>query len=385
LENAPDGFIDYLLLNDLNRPIALVEAKRENIDPLNAKEQAREYARAQHIRHIFLSNGNIHYYWDLEYGEPTVISKFLSIGQLNKAIKWTPSPEKMDDLQIDENYIAISQDANWLTYTETQKNEARINKGIKQLRDYQIEAVNKLKNEYIKGKYRFPPIEIQQKIVSEIEQYQKVIDGCNLLIENYKPSFEIKEDWERVTLNDICTITSSKRIYQNEYVSEGIPFYRTKEIVELNNGNQISTELYIKRERYEKIKKEFDVPQKGEILLSAVGTIGVSWVISDDREFYFKDGNLVWLKNFNNVNPFFLKFTLDSIFKSNSIYAFGAAYNALTIVNLKQFKIYLPSLEEQNKIVEELLKEQSTINGAKELKSKMQQKIKGIIDSVWGK
>ena len=132
-------------------------------------------------------------------------------------------------------------------------------------------------------------------------------------------------------------------------------------------------------------KKEFDVPQKGEILLSAVGTIGVSWVISDDREFYFKDGNLVWLKNFNNVNPFFLKFTLDSIFKSNSIYAFGAAYNALTIVNLKQFKIYLPSLEEQNKIVEELLKEQSTINGAKELKSKMQQKIKGIIDSVWGK
>ena len=204
---------------------------------------------------FFLSNGNIHYYWDLEYGEPTVISKFLSIGQLNKAIKWTPSPEKMDDLQIDENYIAISQDANWLTYTETQKNEARINKGIKQLRDYQIEAVNKLKNEYIKGKYRFPPIEIQQKIVSEIEQYQKVIDGCNLLIENYKPSFEIKEDWERVTLNDICTITSSKRIYQNEYVSEGIPFYRTKEIVELNNGNQISTELYIKRERYEKKKR----------------------------------------------------------------------------------------------------------------------------------
>ena len=155
LENAPDGFIDYLLLNELNRPIALVEAKRENIDPLNAKEQAREYARAQHIRHIFLSNGNIHYYWDLEYGEPTVISKFLSIKQLNEAIKWSPSPEKMDDLQIDENYIAVSQDANWLTYTETQKNEARTNKGIKQLRDYQVEAVKKLKNEYVKGKNRF--------------------------------------------------------------------------------------------------------------------------------------------------------------------------------------------------------------------------------------
>ncbi|WP_281309987.1 DEAD/DEAH box helicase family protein [Flavobacterium flavigenum] len=155
LENAPDGFIDYLLLNELSRPIALVEAKRENIDPLNAKEQAREYARAQHIRHIFLSNGNLHYYWDLEYGEPTVISKFLSIAQLNEAIKWSPSPEKMNDLQIDENYIAISQDANWLTYTEAQKQEARTNKGIKQLRDYQVQAIQRLKGEYINGKNRF--------------------------------------------------------------------------------------------------------------------------------------------------------------------------------------------------------------------------------------
>lgn len=155
LENAPDGFIDYLLLNELSRPIAIVEAKRENIDPLNAKEQAREYARAQHIRHIFLSNGNVSYYWDLEQGEPTVISKILSIQQLNEAIKWSPNPERMKDLQFDENYIAISQDSNWLTYTETQKDEIGKNKEIKQLRDYQIQAVQKLKNEYARGKRRF--------------------------------------------------------------------------------------------------------------------------------------------------------------------------------------------------------------------------------------
>jgi type I restriction enzyme, R subunit len=109
------------------------------------RKQAREYARAQHIRHIFLSNGNLHYYWDLEYGEPTVISKFLSITQLNEAIKWSPNPEKMNDLQIDDNYIAISQDAKWLTYTEAQKQEARTNKGIKQLRDYQVQAIQKIK------------------------------------------------------------------------------------------------------------------------------------------------------------------------------------------------------------------------------------------------
>src|ERR1035437_6208567 len=127
LENAPNGFIDYLLMNDQGRPIALVEAKRENIDPLDAKEQARDYARDAHIRHIFLSNGNVHYYWDLEYGEPTVISKFLSLEQLGEAIKWTPNPEQMAEQHIDENYIAVSQDSKWLTYSDAQKQEAKLN------------------------------------------------------------------------------------------------------------------------------------------------------------------------------------------------------------------------------------------------------------------
>jgi len=155
LENAPNGFIDYLLMNDQGRPIALVEAKRENIDPLDAKEQAREYARGKHIRHIFLSNGNVHYYWDMEYGEPTVISKFLSLEQLGEAIKWTPNPEQMSEQHIDENYIAVSQDSKWLSYSDSQKKEAKINKGIRELRDYQILAANRLKKEFVDGKRRF--------------------------------------------------------------------------------------------------------------------------------------------------------------------------------------------------------------------------------------
>ena len=155
MENAPEGFIDYLLLNDQGRAIALVEAKRESIDPLDAKQQAREYARGKHIRHIFLSNGNVHYYWDLEYGEPTRISKFISIEQLGEAIKWTPNPEQMAEQVVDENYIAVSQDSKWLTYTESQRKEARVDKGIRQLRNYQVKAVHKLKSEFSQNKRRF--------------------------------------------------------------------------------------------------------------------------------------------------------------------------------------------------------------------------------------
>jgi type I restriction enzyme R subunit len=155
LENAPDGFIDYLLLNEQSRPVALVEAKRESIDPLTAKEQAREYARGQNIRHIFLSNGNVHYYWDLEQGNPTVISRFLSLKQLGEAVRWQPSPEKMKEIAVTADYIALSQDAKWRSYSEKQQSDALVNKGVRLMRDYQIDAVKVLQKEYMGGKRRF--------------------------------------------------------------------------------------------------------------------------------------------------------------------------------------------------------------------------------------
>ncbi len=127
LENAPQGFIDYLLLNDQQQPIALVEAKRERIDPLTAKEQAREYARGKNIRHVFLSNGNVHYYWDLEQGEPIIISRFYSLQQLGEAKAWNPDPRKMLNQPVDEDYIAMSQDTRWKSYGEVEKQLVRLN------------------------------------------------------------------------------------------------------------------------------------------------------------------------------------------------------------------------------------------------------------------
>ena len=89
--------------------------------------------------------------------------------------------------------------------------------------------------------------------------------------------------WNVVKLGEIAFITSSKRIFAKEYQSKGIPFYRGKEIIEKHNGNEVSTELYISRERYEEIKNKFDVPRKGDILLSSVGTLGVSWFVDEDE------------------------------------------------------------------------------------------------------
>lgn len=154
-EKSANGFIDYLLLKPDGRPVALVEAKREKIHPLEAKEQARDYAKSLGIRYVFLSNGITHYFWDLNQGNPTRISHFLSLEQLGEAGAWNSDPRKLFESRVAEDYIAISQDAQWNSYTDREKEEAKANKGIKLLRDYQLEAITVLQKAYKNSKNRF--------------------------------------------------------------------------------------------------------------------------------------------------------------------------------------------------------------------------------------
>lgn len=96
-EHAPHGFVDYLLLNTDQRPVVVVEAKKESIDPLSAKEQARAYAESLGVSHIFLSNGLVHYYWNLRQGNPVKVSRFLPLEQLGKAAEWRPDSARLFD------------------------------------------------------------------------------------------------------------------------------------------------------------------------------------------------------------------------------------------------------------------------------------------------
>ena len=166
---------------------------------------------------------------------------------------------------------------------------------------------------------------------------------------------ELPEGWEWKKLKEVADITSSKRIFQHEYVNQGIPFYRTKEIKELSEGKKPTFDLFISNEKYNEIKQRFPVPKLGEVLLSAVGTIGVSYVIKDNRPFYFKDGNLMWIKELNGINPYFLSYGLTSFIRhKKGAKTSGSAYNALTIETMKDFEFPIPSEVEQQLIVSEI-------------------------------
>lgn len=200
-----------------------------------------------------------------------------------------------------------------------------------------------------------------EKVVASFSLLQQIIDGrkqqLHKLDDLVKARFvemfgdPLLDDGRycKAPLGCLAQVGSSKRIFEKEYVSEGIPFYRTKEIVELSNGNKISTELFITPKRYNEIRDEYGVPQAGDLLISAVGTIGVIWIVDGKNDFYFKDGNLLRVSNSDNFMPVYLKCLLETLICAHkSKMSSGTAYAALTISTLKEMSVYKVPLAEQS-------------------------------------
>lgn len=147
--------------------------------------------------------------------------------------------------------------------------------------------------------------------------------------------------WAKGKIGEHCEITSSKRIFYSEYVETGVPFYRSKEIIETSQGQSISEPLFISQDKYNEIKQKFGVPEPGDMLLTSVGTIGTPYIVKQNDHFYFKDGNLTWFRNFDEeLSSEFLYYWIGSsegygILNNTTI---GSSQKALTIAALKKLK-----------------------------------------------
>jgi type I restriction enzyme S subunit len=159
--------------------------------------------------------------------------------------------------------------------------------------------------------------------------------------------------WELKSLDSFGELTSSKRIYLSDYVSEGVPFYRSKEIIEKSEGKDISTPLFIDEKKFYEIKDKFGAPTTGDILITAVGTLGVIYRVKESDFFYFKDGNLIWLRKIKkHINSSFLFHLLNS--KIGKAWldetSIGSSQPAYTIANLKKIKVPIPPKSIQQNI-----------------------------------
>lgn len=168
--------------------------------------------------------------------------------------------------------------------------------------------------------------------------------------------YPLPEGWKWIYLKNAYEVTSSKRIHKSDWRDSGIPFYRTRELVKLSDYGHVKNDLFIDEELYEAIKIKFGVPKVDDILISGVGTIGVPYIIKDDAKFYFKDGNIIWLKSKHIFIPKFLFYLFKSPFINKQIYdmSSGTTVDTYTIINANKTKLPLPPLEVQQCIVDRI-------------------------------
>ncbi len=158
-EKTKNGYVDFLLLDEQGFPMVVLEAKKEGKDPLDGKEQARKYARALNVRFIILSNGNLHYFWDIELGNPHIITTFPTSSSIKYKKSFKPNPDNLINEYIESDYIAISRkpdyksDPDWID--KQTRNSFIEENNLKFLRDYQIKAIKSLQYAVKEGKSRF--------------------------------------------------------------------------------------------------------------------------------------------------------------------------------------------------------------------------------------
>ena len=158
-EKATTGFIDFLMLDGKGYPLIVLEAKSEHKLPLVGKEQARRYARSQNCRFVILSNGNLHYFWDLERGNPYIITSFPTPESVTGYHKVTPDPQRLIDDKVADDYIVLTQhptyqsDAAWRNEAE-RPGYIEANK-LRFLRPYQLKAIHALQRAVKEGNDRF--------------------------------------------------------------------------------------------------------------------------------------------------------------------------------------------------------------------------------------
>ena len=191
------------------------------------------------------------------------------------------------------------------------------------------------------------------------------------------------KDWPVVELGKKCDITSSKRVFEAEWKSTGIPFLRTRDIASYHSGTEQKDKLYISESTYKEKIRSSGEPSIGDLLVTGVGTIGLPYLVNN-VPMYFKDGNILWIKRSDVFTPEFLYL----IFLSNKVkqqIADGSGSTTVgtfTIKNAKKLSIPCPNTREQKAIAEILACIDAHIDNLSELIEKKRNIRDGALENL---
>ena len=213
----------------------------------------------------------------------------------------------------------------------------------------------------------YPSVQEQDKICGQFDVLEQIIEvrkqELQLLDDLIKARFvemfgnpDLNEkEWDINKMERLCEVSSSKRIYQNEQSVIGIPFLRISDLVNRMDTGSKECDLYIPEEKYEELKDQGLVPIKGDILLTARGTLGRCYIIQENDEFYFQDGMITWLSNFNEkITSLYIAylFSMPGFRKQIDALQAGSTVAYLSISMTKKLDIMVPPIELQNQFAD---------------------------------
>ena len=167
--------------------------------------------------------------------------------------------------------------------------------------------------------------------------------------------FDIPENWKWIKFGDVVNIVSARRVHQSDWKSSGIPFYRAREIAKLAINGHVDNDLFISKELYSKFSVS-GVPQPGDLMVTAVGTLGKTYIVQPSDVFYYKDASVICLENRFGMDSQYLKYIMESdmLWQQITSNSAGTTVATLTMERMIKYVIPLPPLAEQKRIVEKL-------------------------------
>ena len=166
--------------------------------------------------------------------------------------------------------------------------------------------------------------------------------------------FSVPDNWKWVRWGDIVNVVSARRVHQSDWKKSGVPFYRAREIGKLADYGFVNNDLFISQELFDDYSKG-GLPKKDDLMVTAVGTLGKTYVVQESDKFYYKDASVLCFKNYH-CDPYFLKYLMGSDIIKNQIESnsSGTTVGTLTIVRMNDYILPLPPLAEQRRIVNRL-------------------------------
>ena len=225
-----------------------------------------------------------------------------------------------------------------------------------------------------------PPLEVQKEIVAEIEGYQKVIDGARAVLDHYRPHIPIHPDWPVFELSEVANKITDGAHFTPTYVEVGVPFLRVTDITESNTSKK-----YIPQEEHLELIKRCR-PEKGDVLYSKNGTIGIAKLVDWDWEFSIFVSLCLIKPKQELLDPHYLTCFLnsDTAYAQATARSKSGTVTNLHLVDIKTIKIPLPPLATQQAIVAEIEAEQALVAANRELIGRFEQKIQATLARVWG-